>query len=62
MPPTYPTYIKQENRKQLERVRKKALGQLQDYMESREMLGRPHLKAVALIVIGKDEIIVDNFQ
>jgi hypothetical protein len=55
-------YIKKKNRKQLERIRKKALEQLQHYMESREMLGKPNLKAVALIVIGKDEIIVDHYS
>jgi hypothetical protein len=55
-------YIKTENRNQLKWVRKEALEQLQRYMESREMMARrPNLKAVALIFIGKNEIVVEHF-
>jgi hypothetical protein len=55
-------YIKKENRNQLEEVRKKAFEQLQKYMKSREMMARrSNLKAVALIFIGKSEIVVDHF-
>jgi hypothetical protein len=62
MPPTYPTYIKKDDRQQLDQVRKRAVEQIQRYMKSREMLGRPNLKAVALTFIGKGEIVVDHFQ
>jgi hypothetical protein len=54
-------YIKKENRNQLEEVKKKALEQLQKYVASREMAGRPDLKAVALIFIGKNEIVIEHF-
>jgi hypothetical protein len=54
-------YLKQEDRKQLGSVRKKASEQVQRYMKSREMVGRPNLKAVALTFVGKDEIVVDHF-
>jgi hypothetical protein len=53
-------YIKQENQKQLKRIREEALKQLQEYMVSRDMVGRPNLKAVVLLFVGKDEIIVDH--
>jgi hypothetical protein len=55
-------YLKQEDRKQLDPIRKKASKQIQGYMKSRELVGRPNLKAVALIFIGKDEIVVDQLQ
>jgi uncharacterized protein YlbG (UPF0298 family) len=55
-------YLKQENRKQLDPIRKKASKQIQGYMKSRELVGRPNLKAVALIFIGKDEIVIDQLQ
>jgi hypothetical protein len=54
-------YIKKKNQKQLERVREEAQDQLKEYMTSRYMAGRPNLKAVALIFIGKGEIVVDHF-
>jgi hypothetical protein len=53
-------YIKQKNRNQLEQVRQKAIEQLKKYKESREMAGRPHLKAAALIFIGRSEIVVEH--
>jgi hypothetical protein len=55
-------YIKKKNQKQLERVRKEAQDQLKEYMTSRYMAGRPNLKAVALIFIGKGEIVVDHYS
>jgi hypothetical protein len=55
-------YIKKKNQKQLERVRKDAQDQLKEYMTSRYMAGRPNLKAVALIFIGKGEIVVDHYS
>jgi hypothetical protein len=56
-------YLKVENRNQLEKVRKKAFEQLEKYMASREMMARkPNLKAVALIFIGKGEIVVDHYS
>jgi hypothetical protein len=55
-------YLKQEDRKQLDSVRKKASEQIQRYMKSREMVGRPNLKVVALTFVGKDEIVVDHYS
>jgi hypothetical protein len=55
-------YLKQEDRKQLKQVREKAREQIQNYMKSREMVGRPNLKAVALIFVGKEEIVVDHLE
>jgi hypothetical protein len=55
-------YIKQKNRNQLEEVRQKAIEQLKKYKESREMAGRPNLKAAALIFVGKSEIVAINEQ
>jgi hypothetical protein len=54
-------YVKQEDRKQLQQVRKKAFAQIENCMESRELVGRANLKAVALIFVGKDEIVVDHW-
>jgi hypothetical protein len=55
-------YLKQEDRKQLDPVREKASEQIQNYMASRELVGRPNLKAVALTFVGKDEIVVDHYS
>jgi hypothetical protein len=60
MPPTYPTYVKESERHQLGEIRQKAVQQLKEYMESREMVGRRDLKAAALIFIGKTEIVVEE--
>jgi hypothetical protein len=52
-------YVKESDRNQLKQIRQKAVTQLQEYMASREMVGRPNRKAAALLFVGKGEIVVE---
>jgi hypothetical protein len=52
-------YIKESDRNQLEQIRQEAVTQLQKYMASREMAGRPNRKAAALLFVEKGEIVLE---
>jgi hypothetical protein len=52
-------YVKESERNQLEQIRQEAVTQLQGYMASREMVGRPNRKAAALLFVGKGEILLE---